>query len=565
MIERFIESLRSIPGETAQNYKSLLPFFAGRNLYSLLVLISLLLGGYIIFRFKLKPLIEKRLHLGDTPFYGLASLVLLASPWFIGYRNPIFLALGLSLLMIGLYRLSLRFTAWLSSRKPFLAKGINLLLKFGIIIYISILIVRTINISKGLENLLFFTLKLGIFLIAIHILTHKEEVLSLLPEIDFNLYNKLKWLLARFYFLFLLFILILVGLWFIGYNEIAKELFWRFLGLTAFIIALSKTHQSIIKLVRERESLSPISREVYLLWLYLEILLSTVLILKLLGIYKLVILWLTFPLAIIGETPLYLLHLLKAILIGILFYLLALLLRKLIESKGDIITENTEFRKILSKVLFYTFIFIGLLASLRALGIGSSFLAVFAGTLGIGLGLGLQDLARNIVGGILIFMEGHFKINDVISLEPNSSSPITGKIEKIDYRCVTIRTFDNTEIIVPSSFLASSMVMNWTKSDPTVRRKITIGVSYNSDPKHVERILLEEAKKHAAVLSQPEPFVVFREMGESALIFDIFFWVDQTKVNPLRVQSDLNFSIWYRFREEGIEIPYPQIDVHIKR
>lgn len=564
MIRSFLEKLSFIPNEIAQGYKELLPFFSGIHVYLLLLFLSLIIITYILFRLKIKPQINRKLPIHNSLLFLIFFVASIMLTKLIGYENPILSALGFILLGFGAYGLSLLFVRWLMLKKPILAKYVKLLIVSSITLLIALLLVKELKLGETLANTVFLVLKLSIFIIAIQALLHKEEILSILPEIDFPLYKKLKLLFRRFYFLFLLFAVIVGGFWITGYEKISRSLFWRFLGLTAFIIGLSIIHQLITKAIKHGEKISSFSREIYYIWVYFEIIISFIIILKLLKLYDWVLSWLKIQIIAIGGAPLSLSQVIEAILIGSLFYLLASLLRKVTEAKGEIITENLELRRVISKTLFYAFILIGLLASLRALGIGPSLLAVFAGTLGIGLGLGLQDLARNIVGGILIFMEGHFKMNDIISLEINSSSPITGRITKIDYRCVTLRTFDNTEVILPSSLLASNMVMNWTKSDPIIRRKITIGVSYSSDPRHVEKVILEEVRKHPDVLPDPQPMVLFREIGESALIFDIFFWIDQNKTNPLKVTSDINFNLWYRFKEEGIEIPYPQLDVRIK-
>ncbi|MCS7233722.1 MAG: mechanosensitive ion channel [Synergistetes bacterium] len=564
MIESLLERLMLISNEISQSYNGLISFISITHFYFLLTFYGLTIIGYVFFRLKIKPIIYEKIAISNLLFPFIASFIFLVLPELINYKNPFLSASGFIFLASGARNLSQLIIMQLTFKNLKLTRHIKLFLNFVIVSGTALLLIKSLNLSKTLERLSFLVLKLGIFIIAIQVLLYKEDILSLLPDIDVAFYKKLKLLFRRFYFLFLIFVSLVGGFWITGYEEISISLFWRFLGLTSFITGLSIIHQAIAKAIKQNENLAFLSKEAYLLWLYFEVILSFLIISKLLGVYKLLSSWLNLQLITIGETPLYLSQLIEAILIGTLFYLLALLLRKLIEVKGDVVTDSPELRKIISKASFYTIIFIGLLASLRALGVGPSILAVFAGTLGIGLGLGLQDLARNIVGGILIFMEGHFKLNDIISIEINSSSPITGKITKIDYRCVTLKTFDNTEVIVPSSLLASNMVMNWTKSDPIVRRKITLGVSYNSDPRHVERVIFEEVKKHPDVLPDPEPMVLFREIGENSLIFDIYFWVDQNKANPLKVNSDLNFNIWYRFKEEGIEIPYPQIDIHLK-
>ncbi len=559
--------ISQIPAQLYKSFKTLSAYFTSAHAYYIAIFISVLTVSYFLSRLKLKPKVDRfSPSLGFLLPISVVTGVAFIFPVAFKYRNPIIDAINEVIFITLIYKIGDLFLRWLSSRKVDLSRYLRRLLLFLLYLGIPINIIRKLKISAALNDLLFLTAKVVLLIIVTNILLHKRAVLSLLPSIEIKLYKKLRLFFEKFYFLFVAFAILIGGFWIFGYEEIARSLFWRSTAIIAYIIALALAHHKITKKIKESTTLAKISSNLHYLWIYFETLISLVIILKLFGMYKITIAWLSYPLVKIGDAHLNFLQVVKAILIALLFYLVASTLRKIIEEiRGIPVSEKPQLRSFISKLLFYTLLGAGILISLRALGVGLSILTVFAGTLGIGIGLGLQDLARNIVGGILIYMEGHFKQSDIVSVGLDTGSPITGKIEKLDYRCVTLRTFDNIEVIIPSSMLASTMVMNWTKSDPIVRDKITIGVSYDSDPRQVEKILLEQARSHPHVLDHPEPLVIFREMGESALIFDLYIWVNQHSSNRLKVRSDLNFSIWYKLKKEGIEIPFPQLDVHIKK
>ncbi len=562
-----ISGIAQIPDQFYKSLKTLSMYFTYEHVYYIAIFISVLAVSYILSRLKLKPKVDRfSPSLGFLLPISVVTGVAFIFPVAFKYRNPIIDAINETIFITLIYKIGDLFLRWLSSRKADLSRYLRRLLLFLLYLGIPINIIRELKISAVLSDLLFLAAKVVLLIIVTSILIHKKAILSLLPSIEVKLYKKIHFFFEKFYFLFIAFAILTGSFWIFGYEEIARSLLWRSTAIIAYIIALAVAHHKISKKIKKSVAFAPISSNLHSLWIYSETLISVIIILKLFGLYEITMVWLSYPLIKIGDTYLNFLQVIKAILIALFFYLVASTLRKTVEKvRGIPIPEKQQLRSLISKLLFYTLLGAGILISLRVLGVGLSILTVFAGTLGIGIGLGLQDLARNIVGGILIYMEGHFKQNDIVSVALDTGSPITGKIEKLDYRCVTLRTFDNVEVIIPSSILASTMVMNWTKSDPIVRDKITIGVSYDSDPRQVEKILLEQARSHPYVLNHPEPLVIFREMGESALIFDLYIWINQHSASRLKVKSDLNFSIWYKLKEEGIEIPFPQLDVHIKK
>ena len=214
----------------------------------------------------------------------------------------------------------------------------------------------------------------------------------------------------------------------------------------------------------------------------------------------------------------------------------------------------------IARMISYIVLVLGLLIGVETIGVNLSSLAVIAGALGVGIGFGLQNIVSNFVSGLVILAERPIQIGDRIDLGNNT----VGKVMRIGARATHVLTNDNIMVIVPNSEFISSRVVNWTHIDPRVRLRISIGVSYNSDPHLVEKLLLEIAEANPGVLKNPVPTVVFKEFGESSLNFELRVWSDDMAHRPGTLESQLNFAIWDKFKQNGIELPFPQRDVHIK-
>lgn len=210
-------------------------------------------------------------------------------------------------------------------------------------------------------------------------------------------------------------------------------------------------------------------------------------------------------------------------------------------------------------ILRYIVVLIGLFIILQTLGIDLSSITILAGALGVGIGFGLQNVTNNFVSGLIILFERPIKVGDRIEV-----ADITGDVTKISMRATTITTNDNISIIVPNSEFISSTVINWSHNDRKVRFKIPVAVSYKEDPERVRDIIVDVAKKCSGVLDVPEPIVRFSEYGDSALIFSLRVWTSEYINKPGAFRSIIYFDLFKRFREEGIEIPFPQRDLHIK-
>jgi small-conductance mechanosensitive channel len=202
---------------------------------------------------------------------------------------------------------------------------------------------------------------------------------------------------------------------------------------------------------------------------------------------------------------------------------------------------------------------IGFIVIFQSAGIDLSSLSILAGALGVGIGFGLQNITNNFISGLIILFERPIKVGDRIEV-----GDIAGDVISINARATTIITNDNISVIVPNSEFISGTVINWSHSDRNVRFLFPVGVSYKEDPEKVRKILLEVADKNQYVLKSPPPSVMFDEFGDNSLNFYLGVWTSTHIEKPRVLKSELYFEIFKKFAEQGVEIPFPQRDLHIK-
>jgi small-conductance mechanosensitive channel len=202
---------------------------------------------------------------------------------------------------------------------------------------------------------------------------------------------------------------------------------------------------------------------------------------------------------------------------------------------------------------------VGIVIVLENTGIHLAALAVFAGALGVGVGFGLQNIASNFISGLVILAERPITIGDRVEV-----AGIAGQVEHIRARSTVIRTNDNIMMIVPNTKFIDSPVTNWTYGDRRVRYRIPVGVAYGSDVNKVRAALLAVAHENPQTLKEPAPNVFLQQFGENSIDFKLIVWSSEMSARPSRYRSDLNFAIAEKFREAGIEFPFPQRDVHIR-
>jgi potassium-dependent mechanosensitive channel len=212
----------------------------------------------------------------------------------------------------------------------------------------------------------------------------------------------------------------------------------------------------------------------------------------------------------------------------------------------------------INTLLHYTLLTIGVLLGLGTLGVHLQNFAIVAGALGIGIGFGLQNIVNNFVSGLILLFERPVRVGDTVVIGGE-----WGTIKKIGLRSTVMVTFDQSELIVPNADLVAEKVTNWTLSNPIARLVMPVGAAYGSDVQRVLEILREAGPSHAAVLPEPPPQAVFIRFGDNSLDFELRVWVQELR-QRMEVQSVVLAAIDRRFREEGIEIPFPQRDLHLR-
>ena len=206
----------------------------------------------------------------------------------------------------------------------------------------------------------------------------------------------------------------------------------------------------------------------------------------------------------------------------------------------------------------YTLLLLGTVVVLQLWGIDLSSIALIASGLGIGVGLGLQGLVKDFVSGLVLVFERPVQVGDFVDF-----GEVKGTVARIGSRSTEIRTLDSVSIIVPNSRFLESEVINWSHGNPVSRIRLPVGVAYSADPQAVRAALLEACQSNQEILTAPAPQVFFLGFGDNAFNFQLLVWIAQPS-RQLVIKSDLYFAIEACLRQHGIEIPFPQRDLHIR-
>lgn len=213
----------------------------------------------------------------------------------------------------------------------------------------------------------------------------------------------------------------------------------------------------------------------------------------------------------------------------------------------------------LARIGGYLALAIALLVGLSTIGIELTSLTVLAGALGVGIGFGLQNVVENFVSGLILLAERPIRVGDRVEVED-----VAGQVVSIGARSTTILTNDNVAIIVPNSQLVTERVVNWSHGGGRVRYRVAIGVAYGTDLRAVERVLVEVASADPHVLADPPPRAVLVAFGDSSIDFELRVWTADLLERPTVLRSELLFATWEAFARAGIEMPFPQRDLHVR-
>ncbi len=272
--------------------------------------------------------------------------------------------------------------------------------------------------------------------------------------------------------------------------------------------------------------------------------------------------WGDIPLFTLGRAPITLGTLLYlGVFLFLLFYLSERFRRLFVNRLrwGHHVDVDVGVRQAVGAIVRYVVIAIGIVIALQTAGIDLSVITVLAGTLGIGIGFGLQPVVNNLVSGFIVLFERPVKVGDRVEV-----GGIAGQVMEVKLRATTIVTNDNTTVIVPNSQFAQTSVINWSYSGRKVRFRLSVPVSYKEDPRRVRALLLEVADAHPAVLKEPRPDVLLDSFGESRLNFILRVWTRDYSHRPGLLRSEINYLILEKFSRAQIEMPFPQRVLHMQ-
>ncbi len=276
--------------------------------------------------------------------------------------------------------------------------------------------------------------------------------------------------------------------------------------------------------------------------------------------------WLETPLITLGSIQLSVYNILfsgLSLLFGLWLAgrLRRLLLEKLSQASG--FDKSTVYT--IATLVFYVVTVVTVLVAVTLLGFDITSLALVAGALSVGIGFGLQDIAKNFISGLLLLFDRSIKVGDFIEL---SNSGLRGTVEQIRVRSTIVRTGDDLDVIVPNSQFLSDQVINWTMSSDHLRLHIPFGVAYGSDVQKLEQVMLELAEDLPEVVKgdvSRRPSLWFIAMADSSLNFELLVWVSgSATLSAGRKRSEFTFAVHQALVEHGFEIPFPQRDIYIK-
>ena len=251
------------------------------------------------------------------------------------------------------------------------------------------------------------------------------------------------------------------------------------------------------------------------------------------------------------------------LMVAIIAVLVSLVVSKIVRSslrnhvfKKMNIDEGLEYT--LLRFLHFLILFIGIYIGLSTVNIPlGAILGLFA-VIGVGIGFGLQNLTSNFISGIILLLERPVKVGDRLEI-----SGVWGDVKQIHLRTTLIETPDGISVIVPNSKLLENEVVNYSYGNPKIRLQVPVGIAYGSDCQKAAEILVQVALDNKRVMIEPKPKAWFREFGDSSLNFMLLFWIPNAAVK-YDVISEINFAIDAGFRKNGIEIPFPQRDLHLR-
>ena len=436
---------------------------------------------------------------------------------------------------------------------------------FGVAAYWT---AEVFEIRKDVLALLRFAISVSVTVVLLILHLNKKAFISFLPELPIRTYVKFRRFLERYYFPLLFISFLAALLWCVGYRALGRLVLikiWFTAAAFVLVTLLYHTLQRFLNSWFQRLDYTDENARMFVSSLrsilkYATIAAVLIIGLNMLGLLNPLQRIMSFPIFQIGDTTVTFWLIVMAILSLLAIFSVSRLAQSYFDYKvypsfgidpGLGYAINTIFK-------FIAF-GIGFLIALNILGINLRFFLVFAGAIGIGVGLGLQNMAANVISGFAIIFGGKIRKGDWVEV-----GSMLGEVTDIYLRATKMRTRDNIEYLVPNSNIISNTMVNYSLSSPLIRIELPVGVSYRADPRQVEKILLAAADNEPLVNKTRMPAVRFVEYADNSINFELLVWINVRTTPRRQVRSNLYFVIFEALAKAGIEIPFPQRDIHIR-
>jgi len=435
----------------------------------------------------------------------------------------------------------------------------------GIVLYWT---AKAFRFPRDVLAFLQFAISVSVVCVFLLLMLNKRALLSFLPPLPYRSYQNYVRILNRYYYPLIGVSFVLALLWCFGFREVGSLLLVKIWSTAGALILLSLVyhllriwlHRWAEKITADEDSAQFLVDSVRSFLMYATAVAAAALLLDMIGLLEPIERVLSFPVLKVGKTGITIWVMIKALLVLFFFTYASRLLQAYLDYKvypafgveqGPGYAVNTIIRLV--------FFGVGILIALDTVGVDFGFLLVFAGAIGVGIGLGLQSMAANLISGFSIIFGGKVRKGDWIKVED-----AIGMITDIHALSTRVRTRGNVEYLLPNSNLVSNTIINYTLSSPMIWISLPVGVSYGSDPKQVERILMEAAQKEPTVSRHDNPKVLFTAFADSSLNFELAVCIDVRHQPEKVVKSNLYFAIFEEFKKAGIEIPFPQQEIRIR-
>jgi small-conductance mechanosensitive channel len=260
----------------------------------------------------------------------------------------------------------------------------------------------------------------------------------------------------------------------------------------------------------------------------------------------------------VGRVRLTALSLIKAAIVLVVLLRLGNLLSGYLERRLQSISEITPSTHVLLSKVIKIAVFVAVfVVALNSVGIDLTVLAVFSGAVGVGIGFGLQKVVANLISGIILLLDKSIKPGDVVEM-----GGVFGWITDLRGRYVSVVTRDGKEYLIPNEDLITQQVINWSFSNRKIRIRVPVGISYNADPHKAIELIVDAVRGMDRVLTDPAPRCLLKGFGDNSVDLELRFWIEDPQNGVANIRSRVLLNIWDVLTENGIEIPFPQRDVH---